>query len=200
MSAISWAAETFQARVGGLSMVHPVVGKISVQIGTAGPLAGSLIAARFGVPAVFVAMTPLFALGAWSLLLLPRAPRKEAIATPNRARYTSKKSRMNYLAIFAGLGTWKHAKRTNVLLFSDLLYSCSDRTDLAQNGMNNGTPGRDRRRYAPLGDAGWRGRTADLRQPGEWVHRRQGPTERQEICRRRRREPAIGAGGRERRR
>jgi DHA1 family multidrug resistance protein-like MFS transporter len=55
-----------------------------------GPLAGSLIAARFGVPAVFVAMTPLFALGAWSLLLLPRAPREEAIATPDRARYTPK--------------------------------------------------------------------------------------------------------------
>jgi MFS family permease len=55
-----------------------------------GPLAGSLIAARFGVPAVFVAMTPLFALGAWSLLLLPRAPREEAIATPDRAAYTPK--------------------------------------------------------------------------------------------------------------
>lgn len=36
-----------------------------------GPVAGSLIAARYGVPAVFVAMTPLFILGAWSLLRLP---------------------------------------------------------------------------------------------------------------------------------
>ncbi|MFN8513123.1 MAG: MFS transporter [Chloroflexia bacterium] len=44
-----------------------------------GPLTGSLIAARFGVPAVFVAMTPLFALGAWSLLSLPRGePRRRA--------------------------------------------------------------------------------------------------------------------------
>jgi MFS transporter, DHA1 family, multidrug resistance protein len=42
-----------------------------------GPLSGSLIAARFGVPAVFVAMTPLFALGAWSLLSLPRGERQQ---------------------------------------------------------------------------------------------------------------------------
>jgi DHA1 family multidrug resistance protein-like MFS transporter len=44
-----------------------------------GPIAGSLIAARFGVPAVFVAMTPLFLLGAWSLLLLPRAQRQREV-------------------------------------------------------------------------------------------------------------------------
>jgi len=37
-----------------------------------GPLTGSLIAARFGIPAVFLVMTPLFLLGAWSLLQLPR--------------------------------------------------------------------------------------------------------------------------------
>jgi DHA1 family multidrug resistance protein-like MFS transporter len=43
-----------------------------------GPLTGSLIAARFGVPAVFVAMAPLFALGAWSLLILPRRERRGA--------------------------------------------------------------------------------------------------------------------------
>ncbi len=36
-----------------------------------GPLTGSLIAARFGIPAVFLAMTPLFLLGVWSLLRLP---------------------------------------------------------------------------------------------------------------------------------
>jgi len=45
-----------------------------------GPLTGSLIAARFGVPAVFVAMTPLFALGAWSLLSLPRGERQQRAA------------------------------------------------------------------------------------------------------------------------
>lgn len=39
-----------------------------------GPVTGSLIAARFGVPAVFVSMTPLFLLGAWSVLRLPAAP------------------------------------------------------------------------------------------------------------------------------
>lgn len=36
-----------------------------------GPLTGSLIAANFGIPAVFLTMTPLFLLGAWSLLRLP---------------------------------------------------------------------------------------------------------------------------------
>ena len=40
-----------------------------------GPIAGSLIAARFGVPAVFVAMTPLFVIGAWAILRLPREGR-----------------------------------------------------------------------------------------------------------------------------
>jgi DHA1 family multidrug resistance protein-like MFS transporter len=40
-----------------------------------GPIAGSLIAARFDVPTVFLAMTPLFLLGAWSLLRLPVAGR-----------------------------------------------------------------------------------------------------------------------------
>ncbi len=47
-----------------------------------GPIAGSLIAAQFGVPAVFVSMTPLFLLGAWSLMLLPRTerPRKVEVA------------------------------------------------------------------------------------------------------------------------
>ena len=44
-----------------------------------GPIAGSLIAARFGVPAVFVAMAPLFLLGAWSLMLLPRTERSRRV-------------------------------------------------------------------------------------------------------------------------
>ncbi len=36
-----------------------------------GPVVGSLLAARFGVPAVFLSMTPLFVLAIWSLLHLP---------------------------------------------------------------------------------------------------------------------------------
>ncbi len=36
-----------------------------------GPLTGSLIAARFGIPAVFLVMTPMFLLGLWSLMRLP---------------------------------------------------------------------------------------------------------------------------------
>lgn len=38
-----------------------------------GPVAASLIAAGFGVPAVFLAMTPLFLAGAWLVTSLPRA-------------------------------------------------------------------------------------------------------------------------------
>lgn len=55
-----------------------------------GPLTGSLIAARFGVPAVFVAMTPLFALGAWSLLSLPRGEHSAAISASDRVRAAPK--------------------------------------------------------------------------------------------------------------
>lgn len=46
-----------------------------------GPLSGSLIAANFGIPAVFLSMTPLFLLGAWSLLRLPDGRRRGATAT-----------------------------------------------------------------------------------------------------------------------
>jgi DHA1 family multidrug resistance protein-like MFS transporter len=41
-----------------------------------GPVIGSIIAAGFGVPALFVAMTPVFALGAWLAARLPQAADK----------------------------------------------------------------------------------------------------------------------------
>jgi DHA1 family multidrug resistance protein-like MFS transporter len=46
-----------------------------------GPLTGSLVAARFGIPAVFLVMTPFFLLGAWSLLQLPKQ-KTQAVAIP----------------------------------------------------------------------------------------------------------------------
>ena len=39
----------------------------------AGPVLGSLVAAGFGVPAVFLAVTPAYLLGVWLLSRLPRA-------------------------------------------------------------------------------------------------------------------------------
>lgn len=46
-----------------------------------GPLTGSLIAANFGIPAVFLTMTPLFLLGIWSLLRLPATHSRKATVT-----------------------------------------------------------------------------------------------------------------------
>jgi DHA1 family multidrug resistance protein-like MFS transporter len=46
-----------------------------------GPLTGSLIAANFGIPAVFLTMTPLFLLGVWSLLGLPAGRQRGTTAT-----------------------------------------------------------------------------------------------------------------------
>jgi MFS family permease len=43
-----------------------------------GPVFGSVIAAGFGVPAVFLAMTPVFLIGAWLLTRLPRGAVSEA--------------------------------------------------------------------------------------------------------------------------
>lgn len=50
----------------------------------AGPIIGSLVAARFDVPAVFIVMMPFFLLGAWSLLQLPRTTEQgEATTAPS---------------------------------------------------------------------------------------------------------------------
>ncbi len=47
----------------------------------AGPIVGSLVAARFDVPAVFIVMIPFFLLGAWSLLQLPRTEQPKVVET-----------------------------------------------------------------------------------------------------------------------